>query len=424
MKKTIFKSVLLACLLIFSACSEDEKPPKVTKPVEQEVVISVTPTDVEIDYQEQQIEIEVSGGEVTTEVDATSWINAQKKAKGFTITVQANKTGQKRIGVVYFVHNGRKMARTLITQSSSLVLPVPIFDFGKTAKDIKETENKKNTLTFVREDTQGEGSMLIYKINNHPYLTDLYYIVTLDGYSRSKVSLNKESAEAKSIVETYFLQEGFEKVIRKGYKNTLSTILEDKEMFFNKKQQVLAEYYEDAKDPHFAFKYEPTQQKPYTSFVKIPEIVKGIELANIQAEETNKRSQLVNDPNVTTDYKDKKGKNRRKELYKVSSGGDLLYRQHFFLENDTSKKYLLTQTSFYYTNFNLAFFAGLDGKFYLTEEFQLLMEQNGFKPIRSLTSIGVKYGFTKAEGNNKINIMVQRRKPAEGFDPLLEIKVY
>lgn len=432
MNRTFFQSALLASVLIFSACSKEESRAPQLEELQakndlQESKALVSPTDITIDYRPQQIEIVPNEGTELTATTDDQWVSIEKSEKGFLITALANDTKAKRISAIYFFQNGREVSKTLILQETRIIFPLPYFEFGKKMAEVKEWETKREELTFSNDLDMTKykmGFTTTYNVNDHDYAKTLKYYFSDSGtYFRAELHLANH--DAKSTLQTYLLQEGFEIVKAIGTITTTSKEKVEKEVFLHRGHSILAEYFANEKEPHFRFRYIPIQPGHFPTFDAVPaknankileptlkeELIAGNEF--LQGDDYNDVTFPYKNPHTKSEY--------HKVMIKVNVGNKESYRQYDAMYM-YRRGYLISSTTYFYKNFNLVGYFGKDGNFYLTEEFEAFMEREGFKADNRQD---YWYSFTNGKiGAGLIKIGIKIAKPGKNFEPMLQVTVF
>lgn len=136
---------------------------------------------------------------------------------------------------------------------------------------------------------------------------------------------------------------------------------------------------------HYTATYFPKQLAPQATLKTFPFFKKGATLEEVKAYELQNGGKLIEEKSR---FKYEQNGYIKNQLYfEVEEDTNILNRNYWVYESDPSKdKQGLVQITNYYTDSNIAFYQGKDGKYYLTNEFIELAKQNNYDFIRYLAT--------------------------------------
>ncbi|MCK0200699.1 BACON domain-containing protein [Ornithobacterium rhinotracheale] len=300
--------------------------------------------------------------------------------------VNANDGAEARTGEISFISNGNVVGKLVIKQKSeSDNYILPSFEFGLNTAELKLYEEGRNS-ELARETDTGTGTLLNFRLKNNIF-DEVSYLVNLNRYVKSSIyakggTLSNENQES---FENYLRENGFIEKIVKGFENTLSLNEIDKKVFINEEKQVRIEFMNDKGHNHYTATYFPKQLTPQATLKTFPFFKKGATLEEVKAYELQNGGKLIEEKSR---FKYEQNGYIKNQLYfEVEEDTNILNRNYWVYESDPSKdKQGLVQITNYYTDSNIAFYQGKDGKYYLTNEFIELAKQNNYDFIRYLAT--------------------------------------
>ncbi len=132
----------------------------------------------------------------------------------------------------------------------------------------------------------------------------------------------------------------------------------DKDKFINKTTQTVVEFMEDKRAPFYKFAYRAFQQNEQATLSKFPTFIKWQSEATVLKYEEDNNGIFVPEKSKLGYLSNDITKDKR--YYKVENGKDTaVSRIHWIYK--TGYPFGLAQTTYYFQDYTLAFYGGLDG---------------------------------------------------------------
>ncbi len=295
-----------------------------------------------------------------------------------TFSVLDNNTGEERKAVLNFMVGDKLITSVEVIQKPSISIFSPFMEFGKETADVKAFEETREETTLTADTNLSDtGTLLTYSVKSNAIFNELRYLINLKGFQKASLFVKSKiiSEEDKASFEALLLANGYKKISELGFRTTLSESPMLKFKFVNEELQVKVEFFADEKANHYSFTYYPVQHTTLTTFKTLASFTKWQSEQEMRAfEESHGGTYSADKSNES--YMSK-GIEKSRLVYEVSNGEDgLIAREYYIYKTGANKG--ISQTCYYYTNPNLAFFGGLDGEYYPSNEFKELASAHGF----------------------------------------------
>lgn len=407
--------VFLSVLFTFLSCKEDGDA------VAVKTELKVTPKEVTVGAEKTEKSLNVKTNSDYTVTPKVQWIKILKSDNKEIIRfeVAENSTKSDRTGNIEVLSKDKTVKEVVtVVQAMGKSFVMPFFGWGQQDLEIENFEKGRTKETkFLdkqKKDASGTSgdsfTLLKYEVLNDDFFKELRYTANLKGYSMATLYPKDANVtdEQKKAFEDFLLKNGYEKITEKGFKSVLDWQKVDKEKFVNKTTQTVVEFMEDSRAPFYKFGYRAFQQKDQATLSQFPAFVKWKSEADVLKYEQDNNGVFVVEKS-RLNYEDK-GITKDKRYYKVENGENTaVSRIHWIYK--TGDKLGLTQTVYYFQDYTLAFYGGLDGVYRLTKEFIDLAKKNGYT-YDHMSSSG-RYYFYKNGDSSQGKMAVSRYKDTE-----------
>ncbi len=363
----------------------------------QNATIEVTQLAVKsVEVEQDSIVVDADANEnsvkVTAEVDYTAktsaeWINITEASKtALKFSVAENTESAPREGVISLLYNDVEITRITVKQNGAMAYILPFTGWGQLPAEIKTFEQGRSNTTLTSDSSEGGSNdgtggdsftILKYSVASDNIFSELMYAVNIKGYEKASIFGKQAiiSNEDKARFEAFLLKKGYEQITEKGYNTTLDLDQIDKIKFIHKATQTKAEFMADTKANHYTFTYHAVQQQPMQTISEFPPFSKWMSEADVLAYEENNGG--IYEESLSNIGYVSKNITKDKRVYSVQNGNSSLYqRTHWIYKSGSNIG--LAQSSFYYNDPSFAFYSGLDGKLYMTDEFLALATANNY----------------------------------------------
>lgn len=338
------------------------------------------------------------------------------------VVVSENPTKEARTGTVVLSVKGQPFAEVAVDQLGKGDYLLPSLSFGSVPEAIKTFESGRGS-SVVRENEFGEGgTQIVYKVKDDIF-GQLTYTFTLEGYSLAALYAKNTTftEEDRAAFEEFLITQGYEKRKSMEFANNLAMEKTEMDVYVKDSEQTKIYYIADTRNPYYSVSYSPYQTANIPTLSALPSLpAKGATKAEVEAFEAANggtydasRSQIGRAPTA---------QNSDLLYYSVSNGGRLKWRLHYVYYPTNTRTKNLTQTTLYYDVESIAFYKGLDGKYYLTREFLALAQREGWT-YNKRESNGAEV-FKKTEGTTTKTMYVLFRKVSEELGWLLDVRFY
>lgn len=387
-------------------------------------------TEFETPAKGEEYTVKITTDETYTVKPMVDWIvileNTDKTIVKFKVLPNPDKTP--RMGTISFLIGDKSYNTITVNQEAKKDnFIMPFLGWGQQDLEIEKFEqgrtNETKFLERKKKDASGTSgdsfTLLKYEVLNDDFFGKLSYVANLKGYQKATLYPKDKNVtdEQKKLFENFLLENGYEKIIEKGFKSLIDWQKIDKEKFVNKTTQTIVEFMADSRAPFYQFSYRAFQKNEQKTLSEFPAFVKWQQEATVLKYEKDNNGIFVAEKSELN-YKSK-GITKDKRYYKVENGKDTaVSRIHWIYK--TGYPLGLAQTVYYFQDYTLAFYGGLDGVYRLTKEFKDLAKKNGYAYAKFYKG---RYYFYK-DGDKKKGTMVVARYKDKDLGYILYIAMY